>query len=1063
MKKLIIFILLWMNGFAVYAQADLSGKVIDAQNSRSLPGATIVIKETGETLSSDSSGKFHYQVSGNNITLEISYVGYTPQAVKLKVPARNVVVRLINNSGQLHEVVVSTGYQDIDADRATGSFTKIDNALLNRSVSTNILDLLQDVTSGLIFNRGKGTIKDDISIRGMSTIFGNSQPLIVVDNFPYDGDIDDLNPNDVESITILKDAAAASIWGSRAGNGVIVITTKKGKFNQPVRISFNSNVTVGDKPNLFYTKVMSSADYIATEEKLYSQGYYQNALTSYNYLPVTPVVELLNEESNGAISKADADAQINAMKNHDVRNDLTKYFLQNSVNQQYSLNLSGGSDNQKYYISGGYDKNLDNLVGNGYNRVTLNANNVYNLLHNKLEFSSAFYVTQSNTTTDNPGIDQITYDGSTLYPYAQLANSQGQPLAINKNYQNGFIQSAESAGLLDWTYKPLQDIRDNDNTNKVTDYKLNGGLKYSYNQDLNAQVLYEYERTSNDLDDLQSQDTYYTRNLINQFTQLNSDGSLDRPVPLGGIDDLQNTTAIANDFRAQLNYHKSWNGGNELTAIGGYEIRSLHTTGSSYRLYGYDDVHGTSQPVDYTDYYTLYNDPYSASSIPYINGQTDLYDNYRSYYFNGSYILKKLYTFSGSIRQDASNLFGVKTNQKAVPLFSGGFSWNLSDEGFYKVDWLPILKVRATYGFNGNVNKTVTAYTTAYYYDASQSAIHQPYATIINPPNPDLRWERVQVINLGIDFDTKNNILTGSVDYYEKDGRDLIGTVPYAPSTGILTFTGNTANTSGNGLDFVLNSKNIDGEFKWGTNFLLSTANDKITRYLASAPVSSLLQYGDGLSQAPLAGRPLYSVYSYKWAGLDPQDGDPRGYLNGQVSKDYASIIADETPGNVVYNGPARPTVFGSFRNTFQYKGFSLSANISYRLGYYFRKNSIGYGDDDGLGGNGDYYLRWQKPGDELHTFVPSIPATPDNNRDIFYTYSSVLVQRADNIRLQDINFSYDIDHDRLRKTPFRNLQVYIYANNLALLWKANKFGIDPDYQTGPPPKTIALGLKADF
>lgn len=1063
MKKYLLMLLLVIQQMVGHAQSPLTGTVVSAENHLPLPGATIIIKENGISFTTDSVGRFKISSSLTEVNIQVTYVGFRPRLLKLRVPTLNLQIALEPDASQLKEVIVSTGYQDIPKERATGSFTKVDNTLINRSVSTDILSRLQDVTSGLIFNRGKGTVKNDISIRGVSTIFGNAQPLIVVDNFPYDGDINDINPNDVDNVTVLKDAAAASIWGSRAGNGVIVITTKKGKFNQPLRVSFNSNVTIGDKPNIFYQKVMSSADYIATEQKLYSQGYYQNALTSYNYLPVTPVVELLNAEDNGLISATAANAQINALKNQDVRKDLDKYFLQKSVNQQYSLNISGGSENQRYYLSGGYDKNLDNLVGNGYHRVTLNANNVYDFLNKKLEVSSGFYVTQSKTTTNNPGLDQITYDGSTLYPYARLADAQGNPLAINKDYQNGFIQTTENAGFQDWTYKPLNEIRNADNTSTITDYRLNAGLKYNYNPNLNAQILYQYERSADAAENYQSQDTYYTRNLINQYTQVNPDGSLTLPIPLGGIDNLQNSTGISNDFRAQINFHKDWNNRNELTAIAGYEIRSLHTTGNSYRLYGYDAVHETSQPVNYTDYYTLYNNPYSANTIPYLNGQTDLYDNYRSYYFNGSYTLDQRYTFSGSVRQDASNLFGVKTNQKAVPLFSTGFSWNIADEPFYKFAWLPVLKLRATYGYNGNVNKTVTAYTTAYYYNSSQSSIHQPYATIINPPNPDLRWERVQVVNLGFDFATKENIINGSVEYYQKAGKDLIGTIPYAPSTGIVSFTGNTANTNGNGLDVVLNTKNIDRQFKWNTNFLLSTVTDKVTRYLANTPITSLLQFGDGLSQAPLTGRPLYALYSYKWAGLDPATGDPRGYLNGQVSKDYAAIIASATPDNIVYNGSARPTVFGSFRNTFQYKGFSISANITYRLGYYFRKNSIGYGDNYGLGGNGDYYLRWQKPGDEQHTYVPSIPSVTDNNRDFFYGFSSVLVQKADNIRLQDINLSYDINREQLHNSPFRHLQLYIYANNLALLWKANKSGIDPDYQTGPPPKTIAMGIKADF
>ncbi|MBD1366577.1 SusC/RagA family TonB-linked outer membrane protein [Mucilaginibacter sp. ZT4R22] len=1063
MKKFILFIMLLCYAALSYAQQGVKGTIISLSDHTPLPGATIKIKGTNISTTSDSSGQFHVVANSNKIVLLISYIGFKTTDIAITLPLSPLTIPLKPDPYQLNEVMVSTGYQDISKERATGSFVKVDNNLLNRSVSTDILSRLQNVTSGLIFNKGKGTIKNDISIRGLSTIFGNAQPLIVVDNFPYDGDINDINPNDVESITVLKDAAAASIWGARAGNGVIVITTKKGKYNQSVHISFNSNITIGDKPNLFYQSRMSSADYIETEKKLFAQGYYQNTELSYNNLPLTPVVELLIAERDGKITSEAANAQINALKIQDVRNGLEKYFYRKNVNQQYSLNINGGSENQRYYISGGYDKNLDNLVGNEYDRVTLNANNTYNWLKNKLEFTTGVYITQSSTTANNPGIDQITYDGNTLYPYASLADNNGNPLAITKDYRAGFIQTAAQGGLLDWTYKPLQEVRNADNTSKITDYRLNTSLKYNVLPGLSAQVLYQYERSSTDGRNLQSQDTYYTRNLINQYTQINADGSLTLAIPAGGILDSRNVISVSNDIRGQLNYNLTWSQKNELTAIGGYEVRGLHTTGAGNRLYGYDDTHATSGLVNYTDYYIMYNNPYDYRIVPNTDYTTDLHDNYRSWYFNGAYTYDRRYTLSGSIRRDESNLFGVKTNQKGVPLYSAGLSWSINNEGFCKSDWLPLLKLRATYGYNGNVNKTVTAYTTALYWAASQSAINQPYAQITNPPNPELRWEKVQVINLGVDFGIRNNTITGTIEYYHKKGNDLIGTIPYAPSTGITTFTGNTANTSGNGMDLTLNTKNIDRQFKWNTTFLLSLIQDKVTKYLTPFPAAYLLQYGDGLGKIPVEGRPLYALFSYKWAGLDHQTGNPQGYLNGDISTDYSAIISSATPGNLVYNGSARPTIFGSFRNSFAYKNISISANISYNLGYYFRKNSIGYGNNYGLGGNGDYYKRWQKPGDEANTYVPSMPTTVIANRDLFYNFSSVLVEKADNIRLQDVNISYVFNGQQLKKLPFRNVQFYLYANNLALLWKANKSGVDPDYQTGPVPKTIALGLKADF
>ncbi|WP_162842828.1 SusC/RagA family TonB-linked outer membrane protein [Mucilaginibacter pineti] len=1036
----------------------ISGKVTDTTGTR-LVGATIINKTSGKAILTNDKGEFILTAQDGDQVV-ISFIGYQPYILTVTndLPFQNIVLHPIFNN--LNEVLVSTGYQLINQERATGSFVQVNNELINRSVSTDILSRLQDVTSGLIFNRGSSsTGKNDISIRGLSTIYGNAQPLIVIDNFPYDGDINNINPNDVESITVLKDAAAASIWGARAGNGVIVITTKKGAYNRPPQVSFNSNLTIGAKPDLFYHSQMSSADFIEVEKNLFAQGYYQTAELSANHEALTPVVQMLIAQRDGKISQAQANSQIEALKKQDVRNDLEKYFYQKSINQQYSFNLNGGSVNQRYSLSAGWDKNLNNLIRNGYDRVTLNGTNTFGFIKNKLELTIGVYFTQSKTLLNNT-LYNSSYNAITAtpyYPYANLADANGNPVAVVKDYQTSFIQSAASQGLLDWTYKPLQELNIADNTVTLTDYRINTGLKYKIIPGLNAEILYQYERSQSDGRNLQSGQAYYTRNLINNFTQVNPDGPLTYNIPPGGILDKSNSDFVSQNFRGQLNYIKQWGAKNEINALAGYEVKDLHTIGNTYRLYGYDNDHATSQTVNYISPFGQYYYPGVTGQIPNKDAESDLTDRYRSYYANASYTYDRRYIFSGSTRFDESNLFGVKTNQKGVPLWSAGFAWNISNESFYKNDWLPYLKLRATYGYNGNVYKNVSAYTTAYYYSHAPDT-QLPYASIQNPPNPELRWERVKIINLGLDFSTKANTISGSVDYYHKNGIDLIGTTPYAPSTGITTFTGNNAGTTGNGMDVILNTRNIDRRFKWNTNFLFSLAYDKVTNY--KTPVIGLGALGQ-----PVVGHPQYSMFSYQWAGLDPQTGEPRGYLNGVVSKDYTGIINSATSANIVYNGPARPTKFGSVRNTFSFDNFSLSANITYRLGYYFRKESVDYSSIlTGKGGSGDYALRWQNPGDEGHTNIPSIPSAIDYNRDSFYQLSSVLVEKGDNIRLQDVTLSYDLNKAQLNRLPFNKIRFYLYANNIGIIWRANRSGLDPDYPyAAPPVRTIAAGLKIDF
>ena len=1031
-------------------RAALTGTVLSAAGAP-LAGATVALVGSTYHTRTDTTGRFRLALGAGSYRLRFSFVGYTTRELALTLPLRDpLIVRLESAVQQVEGITVSTGYQSFPKERATGSFVAVDRALLDRSVSTDVIARLRDVVPGLSFN----TVGTRISVRGQSTLFSNADPLIVVDGFPYNEPIENLNPDNVISITVLKDAAAASIWGSRAGNGVIVITTKKGAFNRPVKVSFNSSVNVGARPDLYAVPRMSTADYIGIEKRLFSQGYFDNVTdpAAEGHPALSPVVELLLAAKNGSLGAASAGQQIDALSKLDVRNDLSRYFYRNSTAQQYALSLDGGSETQRYFFSAGYDKNLDNAVGTGLDRLTLSGNNTWSLLQKKLEVSAGMNLTETTTTRDNPG--SLTWNnGNTIFPYATLADAAGNPLAVTHDYRNSFVAAAPAAGLLDWQYRPLAELRAADNRDKLTDFRLNTGITYRVIPGLNAQVLYQYDHSLATGRQLQGQDSYYTRNLINRYTQVNGDGTLARPIPLGGILDLSNGSSVNQDGRFQLNYDGGWGKKNEVTAIAGYEVQTLHVTSDANRLYGYDADHATMQQVDGVTEFPFYDDPYLGTNIPLNQAETDATDHYLSYYANAAYTYDRRLTFSGSARLDRSNLFGVNTNQKGVPLWSAGLAWELSREGFYRAAWLPYLKLRASYGYNGNINKNLSAFTTAGYFDGSDTQTRLPYARIVNPPNPELRWERIRHINLGLDFATRDQRISGTLEFYFKQGLDLIGNTTFPAATGITVFTGNAADTKGHGLDFNIETRNLAGAFKWNTSFFASYVTDKVTKYAQASNPSAYLTYAN-YGGYPLEGRPLYAVYSYRSAGLDPQTGDPRGYLNSVPSSDYTALAAAATPQNLVYNGSSRPLVFGALRNSFAYRAWSLSVNVSYRLDYYFRRTSVFYGTDQGLSQqNGDYALRWQKPGDEQHTIVPSIPAGTNLQRDNFYAYSSALVEKGDNIRLQDMNLAYTLSGGKL--------QLYVYAANLGILWRANKTHTDPDFpNTYPAPRTIAGGLR---
>jgi hypothetical protein len=338
--------------------------------------------------------------------------------------------------------------------------------------------------------------------------------------------------------------------------------------------------------------------------------------------------------------------------------------------------------------------------------------------------------------------------------------------------------------------------------------------------------------------------------------------------------------------------------------------------------------------------------------------------------------------------------------------------------------------------------------------------------------NPTLRWEKSAMMNLAIDFAMKRNLISGSIEYYEKTGTDLYGPSPYdytvwgATSSIII----NSASMKGKGIDIILNSKNIDGKFKWYSGFLFNYNTNKVTKYYSASANQITSKINSAQSIAPVIGKPVYAIAAYKWGGLD-SIGNPRGYVNGKLSTDYIAIVTEGTlkgvDGNLVYMGPSSPPFFGSVTNSFLWKNFSLSVLLNYKIGYYFRKSSLSYPQlVNGLG-HKDYAKRWQKPGDELSTNVPSFiyPINSSSRRrDDFYNASEILVLKADHIRLQYINLSYSLEKAKFKKLPFKDLQVYANAANLGILWRANKENLDPEYPSSiPTEKTWTFGIRANL
>ncbi|PWS26161.1 SusC/RagA family TonB-linked outer membrane protein [Pedobacter yonginense] len=1063
MRKIIIPILVivcFLSSLKVSGQEKTTNNIKCVDRESGLPLAEVNIRlltSPVQTLVSDKSGHFSFTLAERTIRMFASKVGY--QSLDTLIELNNPVgifLKMSPANNQLDEVTINTGYQTITKERSVGSFDQISRAKLNEQVGPNLLSRIEAIGNGVSVDR---TINSEgrLSIRGLSTINGPRDVLVILDNFPYEGNFENINPNDVESITILKDAAAASIWGVRAGNGVIVITSKKGRLNSPLSANLNLNTTLTGEPDLKMLKLMSASDFIDVEQRLFTAGKYDSEYNSSSRPALSPVVETLY---NTALTAQQKTALLDGFRQQDIREQFSKYIYNKAIAQQYALSLNAGGSNYRWIGSAGYDRAKGNLEEKS-DRLNLRFDLEYSPLKN-LTINTSLGYTSSNQKSGKPGFFDLIGPGGRAYPYLQLADESGNALPLARDYRLSYLSTLDKR-LLDWKYYPLTDWGNSQTENEAQDVTINTGLQYKW-KGFAVDLKGQFERQNTSTQTLQSLGSYGTRNLINTYTQI-TPSALVYKVPKGAIDDKSNAVLSSYGLRGQLSYNRIF-GQSEVSFLGGAEVREARRESYGFRMYGYNPETLNSSNVDYANSY-----PSLISStqgfIP--NGVTGSGTNnrYVSLLGNGNYTYRQKYSVYGSIRRDASNLFGVKTNDRWKPLWSAGASWLLSEEAFFKnQDYINFLKLRGSYGFSGNISPSQTAVTTIRYsvispYTLSETAVIDRYL------NPELKWETVRMINFGLDFSAGRQRLSGSIELFFKRGTDLFGPYPVDYTTGVgAIITKNVASMKGTGMDIRLNSVNLKGRLEWTTALNLSTYRDKITDYYTQKTRGSDYVGATPGMVSAIVGMPVYSIFSYKWNGLDNQ-GDPVGILEGQPSKNYILITGTGSKQeDLVYHGSAVPTLYGNLGNTFSYKDISLTVQLVYKFGYYFRRNSINYSSlNSGAGGHSDYALRWQIPGDEATTNVPAYVYPSVNARDNFYLGSEVLVSRGDHIRLQYITLSYPLIKQGHSKR-IKSLEIYGNAANLGILWRDNKEKIDPDYANTNsilPSKTLSLGGRLSF
>ncbi len=1050
MRILFLLLATWL---CQQLQAQAVHGYVRNEENEPVIAASILSRPAGLRTTTDEKGYFRLATAD---TLVITAVGYIPQLINPGSYGSNeVTITMKRDYAALQEVTINTGYQEIPKDRATGSFSKLNNEQLNQKITPDILSRLEGMTNSVLFDRRSSELK--IQIRGVSSSTEFiTQPLIVLDDFPYEGDISNINPNDIESITVLKDAAAASIWGARASNGVIVITSKKARYNQPLQISFNTNCTFQAKPDLFSVDKMSSSSYIDMEQFLFDKGVYNSYLTSSAHPMITPAVEIMLRQKAGQITAQEASSQLDLLRQFDYRTDMEKYLYRNTFSSQSTLSVTGGSNTNKYLFSIGLDKDPSELLGNGSQRFTLRGENSFRPIAN-LQVQTGIILTQQKSTANSPGGfgDFTSSNYLELYPYARFANDDGTPADLDIYYRKIFTDTAGGGRLLDWKYRPLDELHNNDNTSRLTDLLATASISYRLNKTISADVKYQYEQSWDQDSYYKNENSFYARDIVNLFTVLTPTTAVYN-APKGGVLTLSNSRMISHAIRGQVNARHSWSDGSDFVAIAGAELRSRYSFSNQYAAYGYNKEVLTYTPVDMVTYFQTYDNlrgkTYIPSSLSFAEGRS----RFLSIFANASYTYKDRYTITGSMRKDASNIFGVNANDRWNPFWSSGVLWKVSKEKFYSSKRLPLLQLRATFGYSGNLNPMLSAITKISHESGSSSSpVNTPYVTITSPPSPDLKWEKVATANVGLDFELDERRLSGSLEFYQKKSTGLYNNLALGGETGLVTATKNVGEMKGKGIDVALNSVNTKGKVSWFTDFNFSYVSYKVTKLYTAPSTYGLVLSG---SFYAIQGYNPYDIFSYRWAGLDPANGNPQGYLNGQISSAYTPLVRVQQP-DLVKSGSARPPVFGNILNTIKWKSFSLSVNITYQIGNYFRKPALSYTDlFKNWRTNPEWDQRWQQPGDELTTNVPSLVYPTIADRDKFYTYSEITVENASCIRIQNAMIKYSPQRG-VKKT---DLDFYGSINNLnVILWRANKLGFDPLFvgQVVTPP-SVSFGVR---
>ena len=1059
----------------------VTGSVFDKADNQPVIGATIAVMSAQGTVAhgttTDLDGKFKLEVPSGTQNLTCRFMGYTTTTIHLQTGKDNYTVYMENDSKQLNELVV-TGYQAIDRRKLTSAVTTIKMSDEIIGGVNNIDQALAGQIAGLssVTSSGSPGAPVKLRIRGTASLSGTQDPLWVLDGIPLEGtdipsmedlqDIDNIyqtsiagiNPQDIESITVLKDAAATAIYGARAANGVIVITTKKGKAGKP-QINFSMKLTYNPKTDIDRLNLLNSDEKVDLELGLLQSDYTyrENKGDVARIIAGYGLTDAYKAGGWNALSP-EAQADINALRA--VNTDWNDILFRGVFNQEYNVSLSGGSEKATYYSALGYYVEQGNVESVKNDRFNLTLKTDYRI-NSKLKVGASVFANrrkQRSYLTYNEGFTNPVY-------YSRIANPYMRPFDDEGNYiYDTNVQHRQGDDIVP-DFNIFEERANTSNENTFTSLMSIFDAEFKWNEHFKVTSQFGLQWDENMIEKYAGQDSYAMRREKEQH-QYNGTTVL----PEGGSNKITENHSSQWTWKAMAEYQNRFKDIHELELMAGTEIRHNEDKSLYSAVYGYDARTLTSKPI-------IFPNEEKAESVP-LHTETYLENAFVSWFATGSYTLLHRYTLGGSIRFDGSDIFGVAKKYRYLPLYSVSGLWRISDEPFMKnVTVINHLGLRASYGLQGNIDKNTSPYLIGIYDQTtilpgnSEDAIRPSSA-----PNPDLRWEKTQSANIGMDLSLWDNIISLSVDYYYRKGTDLIGLRMLPLETGYTSTTVNWAQMENEGVEVALTTRNIHTkDFTWFTNLNFGYNDNTVLRETVA----------ENAIKPSREGYSVGAIFAYKTAGLDDegyplfltQDGRKVTATEFfKLNNAGASTLSAEEQRNLYsYIGSTAPKVSCGFMNTFKYKRVTLGINCIFNFGMYVQTtptyDPTNY--DRGLNSNRDILNRWTP--DHTNTTLPKLMTENDGRTGEYLRYKEqnlfreldIWVKKQNYFRFESIRLGYELPEKWLKPVGIKSASVSLEGRNLWVIASNYHNYLDPETMgnpyAAPIPKSFIFGLNVNF